>query len=619
VGDNNEIRVARPGLHRALIECTRDIHTVLDSDGIVVYQSPSLTAILGWSPEDMLGSSGFRHVHPDDLPRVTKKLDTVFDGTEMLLRLRLRMRAKDGRWVHLDSIVRNELANPEIRGILIMSRDVSGKVDAEHALREREHLLRTVEGHPCLILWALDKEGIITVSQGAGLAVLGLEPGQAVGMSVFDLYVDTPNVLGYVRRALAGETLDYTLVFPGPDGPVTTDNRLRPQFSENDEVVGVTAITFDVSDREELESELRRAKTMESIGMLAGGIAHDFNNLLTAIVGFASAAKHSDAETRDSYLEQVIEAGQRGGEIVGQLLSFARKDEICPETVDLAMLIENSLSLYRQVLGDAIEIELGISDRAACYVEIDRSKLEQVFLNLVTNARDAMPDGGLLTIQLSHDESDDTDLCVRIDVVDNGLGMTANTVECAFEPFYSTKESGTGLGLATTHGIVTRAGGLITVQSTLGKGTTFQLCFPCSSSVPAEVSENFATTQVSGLGRILLIDDNTAVLHSTALTLEFYGYQVRTAESGQEGYDTFVANQDDIDLVITDMTMPGMKGDELVVRVREIDKSVPILCVSGHHDPSKLLDGLERVALLSKPYLGDDLNEAIARLLTIGR
>jgi PAS domain S-box-containing protein len=591
VGDDKR---GQPELYRALVERSRDVYTLVDSAGMILYQSPSITEILGAMKKEM--ASVLKH---PGQPRRTM----------------LRMRCKNGSCQDLDSVLRNELNNPALRGIVIETREVVVGPELHRGLQNTQHLFRTVLSHPSIMLWAIDNEGIVTVSEGEGLRVLGIEPGALIGGNLFELYADTPQVVAYIRRALTGETLEYTVDVPSPSGDLTVDTRLRPLFSDKGEVVGVTGISFEVGERVLLEEKLRRAQTMEAIGMLVGGVAHDFNNLLTAIIGFATVAKRANDDKRGEYLGHVIESADRGATLVRQLLSFARKDEIRPETVDVHQLLNSCTPLYRQVLGETVPLTLVLAESADCHIRIDRIKLEQVLLNLVTNARDAMPSGGSLGLHLSYSSDGTGERWMQVDVVDTGIGMDEATLNCVFDPFFSTKQQGSGLGLATSHSIVSRAGGTLTATSEVGKGTRFVLRFQCQEAADVSGVESAAPTPAPKTAGVLLIDDDVAVLRCTALSLEDAGYQVTMAGSGQEGYDLFVSATTRFDIVITDMTMPGMKGDELAKLLRKIDKDIPILCVSGFHADSTLLQELQGVSILSKPYRGIELEETIARIL----
>lgn len=606
----------RADLHKAILECSRDLHTLVDSTGMILYQSPSIAEMLGWQAGEIEGSNVLDYAHEDDREAMRREFANVLKHPEQPRRVMLSMRCKDGGWQDLDSYIRNELENPALGGILIETRDVVVGPELHRGLQNSEHLFRTIVSHPSIMIWAIDNAGAITVSEGAGLKLLGVSPGMLVGENVFELYAELPTALGYIRRALAGETLEYTTVIPAPGGDLTVDNRLRPQFSERGTVVGVTAITFEVDDRVQLEHKLRRAETMEAIGMLVGGVAHDFNNLLTAIIGFATVAKRADDTTRAEYLGHVIESADRGASLVRQLLAFARKDEIRPETVNLRQLLDSSMPLFRQVVGEAVTIDLRIETDEQCHIQIDRSKLEQVVLNLIANARDAMPGGGSLELHLSNTDDVHGNRMAQVEVIDNGEGMDDATLKCVFDPFFSTKQRGSGLGLATAHSIVSRAGGSLSVESVLGKGTTFTLRFQCESEAEAPPlpmpGDDSAKTNTA---RVLLVDDDPDVLLVTALSLRASGYEVGTASCGQEAYDTYLAAPGAFDIIVTDMTMPGMKGDELARLLRDSDCVIPILCVSGYHNHSDLLTNLSGVSMLSKPYMGDELVDKIAAML----
>ncbi|HET6436868.1 MAG TPA: ATP-binding protein [Anaeromyxobacter sp.] len=365
-------------------------------------------------------------------------------------------------------------------------QDITARKRAEEALAQEEARGRAVLRNVPVVQFAIDREGTFTLSEGRGLAALGLSPGEVVGRKVADVYRDNPRVLASFRRALLGEAF----MAEERIGPTVFETHWGPVRDESGAVVGVAGIALDVTGQRELQAQVARAQKLESVGRLAGGVAHDFNNLLTVILscteflrGDAAAGRPASAEE----IEQVSEAAQRARELVRHLLAFARKQVIAPKPTDLSAVVAEREKLLRRILGEGVELSVDV-EPAPWTVMCDAGQIERVLLNLALNARDAMPGGGRLTIavrnllegsSVSSEPGGGADW-VRLSVKDEGVGMTEEVKAHLFEPFFTTKVPGmgTGLGLATVYGIVTQAGGRIRVESEPHRGATFLIDFP---------------------------------------------------------------------------------------------------------------------------------------------
>lgn len=358
---------------------------------------------------------------------------------------------------------------------------------------------------------------------------------------------------------------------------------------------------------------------MESLGRLAGGVAHDFNNLLTVIIGYAQALKRLTAgESRDK-AEQIEAAARRAASLTRQLLAFSRKQPLQPQSLDLNQVIRNMDDMLRSVLDEQIELELDLKD-GLHRVDADPHQLEQILLNLCTNARDAMAGGGRLTIRtwniLSSEAGDNPDAAIEyagFSVTDTGHGMEETIRSRIFEPFFTTKlqGKGTGLGLATVFGTVKQSGGQISVESKVGRGTTFTILLP-RSTLPVRETAIDRIEATAGTETILLVEDDPGVREALSYGLRQEGYRVHQAANGWEAIDLFNTHQPEIDLIVTDLIMPEMGGIVLGEHLRGLGVQVPLLYITGYHQD------LEKYALAQLPLFAGFLlkpftTQALAR------
>jgi PAS domain S-box-containing protein len=366
------------------------------------------------------------------------------------------------------------------------------------------------------------------------------------------------------------------------------------------------------------EDELRHAQKMEAVGRLAGGIAHDFNNLLTGILGYADLILEGlppGGRIRND-VEGIRKAGRSAAALTRELLAFSRKQVVQPTVLDLNEVVRGTEGLLRRLIGAETLLILHLGDDVKS-VKADRSQVEQVLLNLATNARDAMPDGGTLTIRTGNAEPH-----VTIAVSDTGHGMTSTIRSHIFEPFYTTKEpgKGTGLGLSTVYGIVTQAGGYIHVDSEPGKGATFTVGLPAVEAVVArpETVSDIGDRSLHGSETVLLVEDNASVRALARETLTRYGYRVLEAEDGLAALDVAAANLNSLSLVVTDVVMPVMGGRELATRLKTLRQGLKVLFTSGYANGS-IRQEIPAALFLQKPFTPAALGRKVRELLDGGR
>lgn len=384
----------------------------------------------------------------------------------------------------------------------------------------------------------------------------------------------------------------------------------------------------DISDQKELENRIVQSQKMQAVGQLAGGIAHDFNNLLTAMIGYCDLLlqRHRAGDASFADIMQIKQNGNRAAALVRQLLAFSRQQKLEVSQVDISDILAELSHLLRRLIGQGIELELH-HGRDLGLVRVDSGQLEQVIINLAVNARDAMPNGGRLTIatmietvkfarRMGHETMAPGDYVV-ISVTDTGSGMPPDVQARIFEPFFTTKPvgSGTGLGLSTVYGIVRQTGGFIKVDSTIGVGTTFTIYLPRVAPIEevqaaplvrekAQVDVPPPEAAGGGRGAILLVEDEDPVRAFAARTLRSKGYHVVEAQSAEAALDLIRGGLARPDLLITDVVMPGMDGPSMVREIWHTFAGLPVICVSGHADGDlrEQLTALGDIAFLQKPF-----------------
>jgi two-component system cell cycle sensor histidine kinase/response regulator CckA len=490
---------------------------------------------------------------------------------------------------------------------------------AEEKIRESEARLRVLVEQLPAVLWTVGKDLRFTSALGAGLARLGLKPNQIVGVSLLEYFETNDQTflpIAAHRRATRGEPVTFHVEWKG--GSYTC--HVEPLRTAEGELQGAICMALDITDRKQLEEQLRQAQKMEAVGRLAGGIAHDFNNLLMVIQGYADllTERLADGDPLRRNAEQIQTASQRATSLTRQLLAFSRKQMLAPKVLSVQSVVAEMEKILRRLIGEDIQLETSSAPDLGL-IKADRSQIEQVILNLAVNARDAMPEGGRLTIETANVELDKAAAhppavlspgkYVMLAVTDNGCGMDAETQAHIFEPFFTTKEKGkgTGLGLATVYGIVKQSGGYVWVYSESGRGTSFKVYLPRIEDEQA-VRGRDGSKDVKSLPRgsetVLLVEDEKGVRELAREYLELVGYTVIEAEDGHTALELAAMHVGPIQLLMTDVVMPGISGRELAGRVKAIRPDIKILFMSGYTDQAVVHHGIldTDAALLQKPF-----------------
>ena len=637
---NQNLSAADESLHRALIERIPCIFYIAESgnDAPWHFVSPQIENYLGLSPSEWLSNSRnwLSHVHPDDRDLVLAAEQRPLDaGTAFFVEYRMISRDDRVFWFRDESLIHRaaDSQTPLLYGILY---DITSQKEAENALRESEERLRLALEAADLGMWQWNPDTDALFWDERQCALYGLKPETAPGTSArFIEYVhpeDREKVQQVARAAFrTGEShrLEYRVRWP--DGTehwlVSAGRVLRDESGKTRMMRGVA---LDNTSRRGLEEHLRRVQKMEAVGQLAGGIAHDFNNLLTIIHGHVELLSHrqwpGSPDARD--LEAIKQAADRAAAITRQLLAFGRKQVLQPRALDIRTAVAEIAVLLRSLIGSQVELHLELADGPLC-VQADESQIEQVVLNLVVNARDAMPEGGKVILSADRFTVDKSATgvhrgmpegnYVRIAVRDTGVGMDTATQARIFDPFFTTKAlgKGTGLGLATVYGVVKQSGGWIWVDSAPGAGTIFEIMLPeviAENETPPAVKPIPKNTR--GGETVLVVDDEEDVRGVMAIYLSAQGYNVFSADSGEQALLLAAKHPDKIDVLVTDAVMPRMDGLKLARLLREVRPETKILYMSGYtEDPLLFGNGLVRgEAFLQKPFSLDALAHKIRSL-----
>jgi len=483
-------------------------------------------------------------------------------------------------------------------------------------------------------------DGTLLEANDTALRFASVSPQEVIGKKIWDTawWTHSPDLQNQlrdaVRTAASGQAVRFEATHPGPDGRLhCIDFSLKPVRDSDGNVNLLIPEGHDITERvvaeeakRKLEQQLLHSQKMEALGQLAGGVAHDFNNLLTVIAGHADMLlRGADAQAQHD-LEQIRLACRRAASMTRQLLAFSRQSVLEPKVVDINKVVAQTETLLRRTLGEHIELTVR-ADAELRLVKVDPDQLSRVLLNIAINARDAMPNGGRLSIEMKNVTAPNRDggrPAVRDYVLlvmsDTGCGIAPESKARLFEPFYSTKPKGqgTGLGLAVVDGIVKQSGGWIDVDSELNVGTTFQIFLPATER-GVTVDDPRATEHAPGRGTetVLLVEDEPAVREMTQTALEGYGYKVVSARSGEDALQTVSAKQTRIDLLLTDVVMPGMSGPELADRVRRDYPSIAVIFMSGYTSNAVLRRSIEagEAHFVQKPFTTTGLATKLRQVL----
>ncbi|MBV9485370.1 MAG: PAS domain S-box protein [Frankiaceae bacterium] len=592
---------------RALLEHVSEIIVITDQDGFIVDAEVGSPGAFGYTPEDLTSHLGWDFLHPDDVPRVRVVWDELLERPGAQRQVTLRLRHADGSWGWAEETIANALDDPAIRGMVINCRDVTDTRRAQEALVESERRYRRVVDASSDAIAVLDDRRRILLANPRLAELVGRRRDELIGAAFTELGLPDPHNhpvggLAPVRVQLQGRMLwlrVLALALATADGA-----------SERTMIV----ITDD-TERIAMQQQMVDTERLQAVGRFAGGVAHDFNNVLTAIRGHAELLLEGLPPTVPNVADAqaIMRGAERASAFVQQLLAFARGQRLEPAVVDVNDVIDATLEVCSDLIPAGIKLRVEVDPSAVVYA--DAVQLERVIANLVLNARDAI--GGVGTIDLSVSAHDGQ---VVIVVADDGRGMTAEEASRCFEPFFTTKDSGngTGLGLASVYGVVTQSGGSIEVETELGAGSRFVISLPqCDGQgVPVLATGNSADDELGSAPVVLVVDDDAAVRGLAVRILESAGYRAVGATGAADAIARSEALERPVDLLLTDVRMPGEDGVSLARRMRERGLTKRVLLMSGYAmTGTGLAVNAGRMSLVNKPFRpGTLLSEVRAAL-----
>ncbi len=636
--------------YRSLVETQTEFIVRWLPDGTHTFVNDAYCRFFDQPRAAILGTSLFQRVHEQDRDRVRAKITSLSTATPTAIDEH-RVLTSDGlacwqEWTDHGFFDKDGV----LLEIQSVGRDISGRRRAEEKLRQSEERFLLLTGAISDVIWTMDLDQQLTYASPSVWRLLGYRPdelpgvdlGQLLAADSFPLARDTLlEELRFENEVETGlsrtRTLDLELVAKNGT-PLWCEVKMTLLRDEKRRPTGILGVARDISSWKdaqealvESEERLRRAQRLEAVGQLAGGIAHDFNNLLTVIIGNVElmARQLSPRDDLRGQIDEVSKAARRAASLTRQLLAFSRKQMMVPEVLTFNTIVCDMSNMLRRLVGESIELETEL-DPQLDWVKADPSQLELVLVNLAVNARDAMPDGGRLTIETANVRLDPSFSDGNYEVIegpysmlavtDTGRGIPTNDQSRIFEPFFTTKEvgKGTGLGLSTVYGIVKQSGGYIWVDSEPSKGTRFRIYLPRIEK--ADTHERPAAElegQSPGTENILLVEDEDGVRALACKILENSGYHVTTAENGAQALRILDGMQEPLHMLLTDVVMPGLSGAKLAEAALAARPDLKVLFISGHSDDVLTHHGEldPETNFLEKPFTPDALANKVRQVL----
>ncbi|MDA8121064.1 MAG: PAS domain S-box protein [Deltaproteobacteria bacterium] len=627
-----ELRTTHDKL-QGLVESSPLPIMALATDGTVTLWNPAAELVFGWTRQEVLGK--FNPIVPEE------KRDEFRLLRERVLKLggfsgvEINRRKKDGSPIRI-SLSTAPLRNSEgdITGIMAVMDDITARKQAEETVvLERDFSDAVLDSLPG-IFYLFDQAGKFLRWNGNFERVTGYSSEEIGRMHPLDLFAEPDK--GLVQERImevfekGASSVEAELVTKTGEKKV---KYFTGQLFHGKGGPCLIGTGINVTERRKLEIQLQQSQKMEAIGRLAGGVAHDFNNLLTVIRGYSDLLllQFEGTSVMRKQVEEIQKAGERATSLTRQLLAFSRKQVLQPKTIDLNEIVANTEKMLRRLIGEDVDLVTALKPELGL-VLVDPGQVEQVLMNIVVNARDAMPKGGKVTIETSNvflgeGYSKEHGIVkpgpfVMLAISDTGSGMDGDTKTHLFEPFFTTKEKGkgTGLGLSTVYGIVKQSGGYIWVYSEVGQGTTFKVYFPRNDGAGKEMeAEACGRTSPSGRETVLVVEDEEVVRDLVRQILEESGYTVLSASDGEEAIEVSAASKIPVHLVITDVVMPKMGGPEAARSLEKLFPGVGILYMSGYTDEAIVRHGVLEpgITFLEKPFTPDALLRKVREVLNL--
>ena len=622
----------------------RDIVQTLDA---IVWEADATTfrfTFVSQRAEDFLGypigqwteepDFWITHIYPEDRARTTNFCRREAEAGRDY-EVEYRMKAADGRVTWLRDIVR---LVRDSSGTVVRRRgmtvDINERRLAQEAVLASEAKYRSLfEGVPVGV-YRSTPDGKVLEANPALAQMLGYEhTSGTLALKTDQIYVNPEDHKNWqARMDQSGLVRDFEIQARRRDGALLwLRDSARAVRDANSNIIYYEGILEDITERKQLEEQLRQSQKMEAVGRLAGGVAHDFNNLLTIISGYSDLLLDTlpKPERSRTHVEEIKKAGNRAATLTRQLLAFSRSQVLAPQVLDLNAVVTNVDKMLRRLIGEDVDLVAVLGENLG-NVRADPGQLEQVLMNLAVNARDAMPQGGKLTIETANTTLDAAYARTHMTVVpgeyvmlavsDTGIGMDANTQAHIFEPFFTTKEQGkgTGLGLATVYGIIKQSGGYVWVYSEPGLGATFKIYLPRVAQPSKDTGQrNAVESPGKGNETILLVEDEPALRAMVRSVLESKGYQVLEARHGEDALMVAELHRGTIDLLLTDVVMPGMSGRELAEHLVNARRETKVLYMSGYTDDAIVHHGVlgSDMAFLQKPFSPESVARKVRQVL----
>jgi PAS domain S-box-containing protein len=630
-----ELRISQERF-RALTESTSDWIWEIDKNAVYTYASPKIKDILGYEPEEVIGKTPFDFMPQYEARQLAGIFKTICRSGKAFASLESKNLHKSGRIVFLEtSGVPIFDINGNLTGYRGIDRDITKRKRSEEILRENEERFRATFEQVAVGVAHLDVSGRFLMVNQRMCDIVGYTREELIVKKFQDithpedLAPDSKNI----QQMLANKIRTYSMEkrYLCKDGSSIWVNLTKSLVRDPaGKPLYFISVTEDISQHKKLEEQLFQAQKMEAIGQLAGGVAHDFNNLLTAIIGYGSLLRAEIAQDDKlcSYTQQILSAAERAATLTNDLLTFSRKQLITPRPVDLNKIIRDIEKLLSRIIGEDIELTTAFPQRELPIVA-DSTQIEQVLLNLATNARDAMPLGGTLIISTDRADLDREFISTHgygksgpyaiLSFEDSGTGMDERTRERIFEPFFTTKEvgKGTGLGLAIVYGIIKQHDGYINAYSEPGKGTTFKIYFPLFQAAIEDEKPAEIPAISKGSETILLGEDDPFVRHFIKEVLLKNGYTIIEAADGAEAVTVFHEYNNTIDLVILDVIMPKKTGKDAYREIKALNSGVRVLFISGYSADIIHKRGIldEEFKIISKPIISNELLAKVREIL----
>jgi PAS domain S-box-containing protein len=630
---------------RVIFEASQAGIILVGPQGMILYANQRMADMFRCTLSELIGSAYLDHLHPSETSSADESMRQLIKGEVQSVSSERNYIRKDGSdfWGYLSG---RRLENPDgsLRALVGIIADTTERKQAETALRESEEQFRLLLNSTGEAIYGIDGAGTCTFCNPTCVRMLGYKSGdELLGRNMHEVMHHTRKdgtpyplhecrVVGTVEHGTGAHVSDE--VFWRKDGKsFPVEYWSYPQMRDG-RIVGAVVTFVDITDRIQVEDRLRQSQKMEAVGTLAGGIAHDFNNIMMAIMGYAHLLKMGPATEQQSVMavDEIISSAERAAQLTQGLLAFSRKQVMRRSALDLNEVIRSFRNMIVRLLREDIELNLQLA-RDSIMIDADRGQVEQVLMNLFTNARDAMPKGGRIFITTGVSEIHPAETgryyvpkpgpYGSITVSDTGQGMDKDTLGHIFEPFFTTKEvgKGTGLGLSMVYGIMKKHDGSVVVSSEPGQGTSVSLYLPLARAKPVVLTERSEQGRLTGSELILVAEDDDAVRRVVRNILGRHGYGIVEAADGISAAAIFREKEQDIRLVISDLVMPNKSGWELFQELKSVRPDVKVLFLSGY-DRSMLPDqeaGIEEIHFLQKPLKPRDLLVKVREMLDAAR